>query len=302
MPTVSVILPNYNHAPYLKQRIDSILNQTYQDFELILLDDCSPDDSLKIIKQYAGHPKISHTILNEHNTGNTFKQWAKGLQLAQGKYIWIAESDDWADIAFLESLVAQLILHPNAALAFSQSKFVDSEGTTIFPREDSDVIMVEKGHAFIESHLITGNAIYNASMCVFRKTAYEAIDHTLYEKMKYCGDWIFWSLLCEQGDVVEVKKPLSYFRRHNKNVSSSAELSGLTILEGFDVFLHNRKYLSNKKTYNRALIVWTNKWMQSGPFEKGVNRKILFSFLKKSPFIVCYSLLKKMKNIFTARI
>ena len=68
---VSVILPNYNHVVYLKERIESILNQTYQNFELILLDDCSADNSCDILNAYKEHPKVSALVLNEKNTGNT---------------------------------------------------------------------------------------------------------------------------------------------------------------------------------------------------------------------------------------
>ena len=74
---VSVIVPCYNHAPYLKQRIESILNQTYQNFELILLDDVSPDESAEILLSYKDHPKVSHCIINEKNSGSTFHQWNK---------------------------------------------------------------------------------------------------------------------------------------------------------------------------------------------------------------------------------
>ena len=76
---VSVIVPCYNHAPYLQARIDSIINQTYQNFELILLDDLSPDNSAEIILSYKNHPKVSHCIINEKNSGSTFAQWNKGL-------------------------------------------------------------------------------------------------------------------------------------------------------------------------------------------------------------------------------
>jgi len=90
MPNVTVIVPNYNHARFLRQRLDSILTQTYQDFELILLDDCSTDDSRTILKEYAADPRV-RLELNEANSGSPFKQWNKGVQLAQGKYVWIAE-------------------------------------------------------------------------------------------------------------------------------------------------------------------------------------------------------------------
>src|SRR5437879_548872 len=76
MPTVSVIVPNYNHARYLRRRIDSILAQTYRDFELILLDDGSTDESRSILSEYGNDPRVK-IELNERNSGNTFKQWNK---------------------------------------------------------------------------------------------------------------------------------------------------------------------------------------------------------------------------------
>ena len=88
IPQVSVIVPNYNHAPYLRQRIDSILAQTYQDFELILLDDSSTDKSEEVLLSYKDHPKVISLIINKQNSGSTFKQWDKGIELAKGEYIW----------------------------------------------------------------------------------------------------------------------------------------------------------------------------------------------------------------------
>lgn len=105
---ISVIIPNYNHAPYLKQRIDSVLNQTYTDMEVIILDDKSTDNSIEIIEQYRSHPKVVQIELNKQNSGTTFKQWQKGISLAKGEYIWIAESDDYADETFLEKVVGSI--------------------------------------------------------------------------------------------------------------------------------------------------------------------------------------------------
>src|SRR5690606_14670397 len=95
---VSIILPNYNHASYLPDRLNSIFNQSYQNFEVIILDDCSRDVSLEILNIYKGHPKVSHFIANEVNSGSPFKQWQKGLKLAKGDFVWIAESDDYCDL------------------------------------------------------------------------------------------------------------------------------------------------------------------------------------------------------------
>lgn len=81
-PKVSVIVPNYNHSAFLKERIDTILQQTYQDFELIILDDCSTDNSVSIIESYRNNEHVTHIVLNEQNSGSTFLQWDKGVSLA----------------------------------------------------------------------------------------------------------------------------------------------------------------------------------------------------------------------------
>jgi len=105
-PFVSVIIPNYCHSRYLDERLTSVLNQTYPYFEIIILDDCSPDNgaSKAVIEKYRENPHVSHIIYNEVNSGSPFKQWQKGFDLAKGDYIWIAESDDSCDCRLLEVL------------------------------------------------------------------------------------------------------------------------------------------------------------------------------------------------------
>src|SRR5580658_2738439 len=115
MPKVSVIVPNYNHARFLRRRVDTILAQTFQDFELILLDDCSTDESRSILREYASEPRV-RLEFNEANSGTPFKQWNKGVRLAQGEYVWIAESDDYADAQLLERLVG--VLDANSEVTF----------------------------------------------------------------------------------------------------------------------------------------------------------------------------------------
>src|SRR5690348_15535502 len=87
-PKVSVIIPNYNHADHLQQRIETVLNQTYRDFDVIILDDCSTDGSKEVIEKYRNHPAVKTIVYNDVNSGNPFLQWKKGLDLAGGEWIW----------------------------------------------------------------------------------------------------------------------------------------------------------------------------------------------------------------------
>ena len=219
---VSVIIPNYNHAAYLPQRITSVLSQTYQNFELIILDDCSPDGSREVIQRYARqHPQIK-TIFNERNSGSPFAQWNRGVAAARGKYVWIAESDDYADPRLLDNLVAKLEQHPTASLAYCQSWVVNVQGDVIDNmRYWTDPLDTEHwthdyctpGDVENRRFLFHKPTIPNTSAVVFRKDRYAAIGGAN-EDFTMCGDWLHWIRMVEGCELCFVAEPLNYFRRH----------------------------------------------------------------------------------------
>ena len=120
VPKVTVVIPSYNHARFLQQRVNSVLRQTYKDFELIILDDCSSDESRSILSSYAADPRIKIEF-NTTNSGSVFKQWNKGVKLGRGEYVWIAESDDYADQNMLERLVTVLEIDSSTVFAYCRS-------------------------------------------------------------------------------------------------------------------------------------------------------------------------------------
>ena len=243
-PLISVIVPNYNHSLYLEKRISSILEQTYDNIELILLDDCSTDNSSDILRSYAKHPKVLIVDINNINSGSTFKQWKKGLMYAQGDYIWIAESDDYADTLFLEKSIKLMMQTKNASICYAGSYLVDSKGDKLdmdWDKWTSNEIACDSTHKifngdeFILNNLIWKNEIYNASAVLFRKDFYFKID-SAYESFKYCGDHLFWIEMSRYGEVIKVFEKLNYFRQHANKVSPRSAQIGLQFLEGFEVF------------------------------------------------------------------
>lgn len=220
MANISVIVPNFNHASYLEKRIYSILNQTYQDFELIILDDKSSDNSKEAIEQYRNHPKVSQIIYNKINSGSPFKQWQKGINLAIGKYIWIAESDDFADSSFLEKTVHVLDSQEDVSLVYTQSFVVDENSEIIRANYSwtSDLDerrwnknYVNDGKDEAVRYFLRKNIIPNASAALFRKSALKNI--TIWPvNMKMLGDWFFWIQLISSNKVAYLSECLNYFR------------------------------------------------------------------------------------------
>jgi glycosyltransferase involved in cell wall biosynthesis len=213
-PKISIIVPNYNHARYLSQRLDSIFNQTYQNFEVILLDDCSTDNSLPILEMYATNPKVSHFVTNEQNSGSPFRQWKKGIELSGADYIWIAESDDWAAHDFLEKLVPRLDQGYGLAYCRYWKVSGDEISDEYWPdgldntRWRSD--FHNNGLDEIKRCLVYRNTIPNMSSCIFN------IKHLVFPEAildtKYSGDWLFWINLLRNNDLYYSSEKLNYFR------------------------------------------------------------------------------------------
>jgi len=253
---VSVILPNYNHAPYLNQRIDSILNQTYKDFEITILDDCSADNSKNVIEQYRPNPKVVEIHYNETNSGSTFKQWNKGISKATGDLIWIAESDDWCKNNFLEIMVNAFIENKNCVVAYAQSYCIDEQGKIRWQSEHNKIAEYVNGDVFFKERLAFGCTIFNASMAVFKRE-YALQIPAAFTSFKLCGDWLFWICMSSFGDVFISGQLLNYFRKHDGNVSNSVYASGYNFIEELKVIELVRNdnratpSLMNKVIYNK---------------------------------------------------
>lgn len=225
MPKISVIIPNYNHAAYLKERIDSVLTQTYQDFEVILLDDCSTDNSHEIIERYRNHPKISTIIYGDKNSGSTFIQWKKGIEAANGEWIWIAESDDWCESSLLRELINAGIKYPECTLSYCQS-IVFNENEIISISKANRLAEYIDGKSFVVNSLLKENIIVNASMCIFKRAEYLNVSQE-FTTYQFMGDCLFWIEIALRGKVYISGKTLNYFRKHTNDVSSIAHRTGL---------------------------------------------------------------------------
>lgn len=246
-PLVSVIIPNYNHAQFLDQRIESVLSQTYSNFEIIILDDKSTDNSIDVIQKYKDNEHVSHIVTNQENSGSTFKQWKKGFELSSGELIWIAESDDACTPELLETLVNEFEKDPQCTIAFCRSNKMDTNGNII----GSDGIEKDlhiNGRLFIKKYLCRHNYVANASSAIFRKKTLSLIDES-YSNYRGNGDWLIWIEISRCGNVAYINKPMNLFRIHSSNTTARLTYSGKSEIEGVELYnyLREKKYIGYKE-------------------------------------------------------
>ncbi len=285
-PLVSVIIPNYNHGRFLKNRIDSILNQTYTNFEIILLDDCSNDNSVDIIKTYKNNPHISRIIINQENSGSPFLQWKKGIGLAQGDLIWIAESDDTCEANLLETLIKEFESDTYCVLAYCKSIKIDAEGRKLCEEGFSSSFNMN-GRLFIHKHLCRHNYIVNASSTLFKRNAALDIDWS-FTKYRGCGDWIFWIEICRKGNIAYCSIPFNHFRIHGTNTTMQQTFDGRNEIEGMRVYryMREKEYISYKNEYRARLShIYSITYGKQKAFYSKEKKKELLKAWRINPFI-----------------
>lgn len=227
-PLVSVIVPNYNHAPFLRERLESIYNQTYQNIEVILLDDCSKDNSREILSEYKErYPEKTITLFNETNAGKVFKQWNKGLQAAKGELVWIAESDDYCELNFLEKMV-DLFQYKSVMIGFARSVFMQ-EGVKIWSTEEYlhdlpnlkwDAPFFMTANNIVQHGFAMHNIIPNVSSAMFRNIGKvpEEVER-ICANMNLSGDWIFYLNMIKGSVVAYTNETTNYYRIHPQSTS-----------------------------------------------------------------------------------
>lgn len=294
---VSVIIPNYNHAEFLETRIKSVLSQTYDNFEVILLDDCSTDNSREVIQKYRNHKHVSKVIFNDTNSGNTFVQWELGISHAEGQYIWIAESDDYCEPTFLEELIGLISLN-NTEIAFCQSTvFKDNE--IIFTSRSDKLFHSYEGSEFISNRMSFQNSLFNASMVVFSKNLIKEESLYIAKNYSYCGDWFFWISILKGTKISESGKVLNYFRKHRSDVTSKSLLNGKSISEFIKIqdYLRQIGILSKERYYNNLFEKYIYFKKELAPTSANLNS--LVHLLKLIPFFhrLRFSFRVQLRNV-----
>ena len=222
-PKVSVLVPSYNHGRYIRERIESILKQTYANIELIVIDDGSDDDSHSIIGELQAQYGFQY-LLNKCNSGSPFAAWERICTLATGDYIWVCESDDVAEPSFVETGVAALATEPGAVMFYSSSLIIN-EASEVIGHTDSyfhdiwkesrwDVDFTADGINELLQYQLRGQTVPNMSSALFTANAFRIAFTPFLKRLRLTGDWLFVGDVIKQGKIVFKHTALSRFRKH----------------------------------------------------------------------------------------
>lgn len=238
------------------------------------MDDASTDESVRILQEYAVkyQDKVSQFIINNHNSGSTFKQWKKGVELAGGEYVWIAESDDVAEATFLEKLVPVLDQKESLNVAICNINQINENGDLLERRTEYPAQELFPPSVLREK-FSNGNYIFNASAAVFRKSALAEVNWNLIQGFTFTGDWLFWCMLLKNSGLGVFPETLCYHRYHENNVSNNAYKRGLFFEEGLAVYEWIRDNVGITDEIP-VYIRWKNKLSKSG-FDADLRTKLV---------------------------
>lgn len=250
-PHVSFVVPCYKLAHLLPECIHSILSQTYGDFEIIIMDDCSPDNTPEVARSF-GDPRVMH-VRNETNLRH-LANYNKGVELARGKYVWLISADDRLRKTYvLEKYVSLLDEHPEVGYAFCPAINLENGAETELLQYSShgDQDTIFKGASFL-NRLLEFNCVVAAS-ALARKECYEKISLFPLD-MPYAGDWYLWCVFAMHYDVAYFAEPMVNYRQHTQSMTNILKNEDIDILFNDDLSVLTR-IRDNARLENKNAIV-----------------------------------------------
>lgn len=244
MALVSVLLTSYNHEKYVGESIESILNQTFTDFELVIVDDCSSDHSWEVIQGY--RDARIHAMRAEKNTNCEYA--VATMKRLQGKYIAMAHCDDKWDIHKLEKQVAYMENNSECAACFTLVKVIGEDGEE---KEDSNFYVQAFTHEnrtrfeWLRKMLYDGCCFCHPSILI-RNEAYKNYDLYTYG-LDSIPDYCKWIRLCIHADVHVIQEKLAYFRSRDKAENTSGDSPEKHFRNVTEMYFVLREFLAIKK-------------------------------------------------------
>ena len=213
-PKVSVCIASYNHAQYLPDCLNSILSQTYQDFEIVIVDDGSQDGSHELLSDFlSSYPeKIRYFWHPDHTNKGYSITTNLSIQKSRGKYIaWIGSDDIWHP-GKLEQQVSILDNQPEIGLVYSYAEFIDGSGNRLRGTLGEDVTKDENpmGSMIISCHT-------PALTVIVRRDCLDQVG--LFDELLEYSDWDLMMRIFSHWKAAYIDKPLGKYRVHGKNMS-----------------------------------------------------------------------------------
>ena len=291
---ISVIIPNYNYARFLQRRIDSVVNQTVKPAEIIFLDDCSTDDSLIVAEQVLNRAGIPFRIIaNEANQG-VFKQWLKGVELAQYDHFWIAEADDYCELNFLETLLPAFD-DKDVVMSYCDSYIINNNGDIVYDDLlwknkffETDIWsnnFIKSGKYMVESFYSIINVSPNASAIVFNKNSLKLDYYNCISNYKKIGDWLFYIIYLSHSDKAKLayySNRCNYHVRHDNNVTTISRNDRLPIMynESLSIYKYCFDNFSLPDVTRYKIYSFISGWLNWYNIDDHTN-ELLFSIIKK---------------------
>lgn len=257
---VSAVIPNYNYERFLDERIDSVLCQTYPVSEIIILDDCSSDNSVALIRKRIEENKSGipmRLAQNQKNSGSVFSQWQKAFSEAKGDYIWIAEADDSSNCRFLETVMKGFD-DKDVVLSYCESLTMDENNVLLmgdlrvwidlFNTGKWEQDYIKNGVDEVAESMCINNTIANVSSTVIRMDDYYDILEEA-KKFHLAGDWYVYMNILKRGKIAYFKESLNYHRMQTQGLtlSTSHEKEFEEIVKLQDFALDNFNVLPETK-------------------------------------------------------
>jgi glycosyltransferase involved in cell wall biosynthesis len=228
-PTASILIASYNSAPYLRPLCESIQNQTFQDFEALIWDDGSTDNSAEVVQPYLADPRFR--LLRAPRNRGVGKSWSELLSRMQGEYWCAPGSDDVLQLDFLERRVASLSAHPNAALVHGPAVHIDAQGR----RLDHLKGILEPPERLTGSEsllsLLQHNYI-NQPSTLIRSSSTTRVLSLWRDDWRYAQEWHLWILLAAlEQDFLFDPVPAHQYRVHERSLTNLPSHNAVRRLE-----------------------------------------------------------------------
>jgi len=215
IPKVSIIIPTYNGEKFLEKTIKSVLNQTYENFEIIVINDGSQDNTEKIIEKFQSNKKIKY--IKHHNNTGIIKTVNEGYKIAEGEYVMALGHDDLLKENHLEVMLKEF--NENTSVVFCNSELINEKDEIIRIMFDDDIKHKQLKNILFE--LSKENCINSCGAIVNKQKAYQVNLYEEFTEFPHYGEWYFWIKLATVGDIKFCKNVRSQYRRHDTNITNT---------------------------------------------------------------------------------